>query len=161
MPARALRGEEWLTLGLLLLLTGAVVYPLVHVLGVALVVEGRPTLGPLLAFFRRPLFLEALGNTLVSGALAVLGGSVIALPLALLSVRYRFPGRSLVRQALIIPLIVPTIMLGFGLMHLFKALDIELSLVTILIGHATYVLPYAFLVTTVLMAIYLKKKKWF
>ena len=71
---------------------------------------------------------------------------VIATPEAYAIVRYRFPGRSLVRQALIIPLIVPTIMLGFGLMLLFKALDIELSLVTILIGHATYVLPFAFFV---------------
>ena len=35
------------------------------------------------------------------------------------------------------PLIVPSIMLGFGLMLLFKAADIELSLATILVGHAT------------------------
>ena len=43
-------------------------------------------------------------------------------------------------------LIVPSIMLGFGLMLLFKAADIDLSLATILVGHVTYVLPYAFFV---------------
>ena len=93
-----------------------------------------------------PWLMTSVWNSFMIAVLSALIAVVIATPGAYAIVRYRFPGRSLVRQALIIPLIVPTIMLGFGLMLLFKALDIELSLATILIGHATYVLPYAFFV---------------
>jgi spermidine/putrescine transport system permease protein len=46
----------------------------------------------------------------------------------------------------VVPLIIPSIMLGFGLLLLFDAAGIELSLGTLLVGHATYVLPYAFFV---------------
>ena len=93
--------------GLLLLLSVAIVYPLLQVFWVAFVDGGRPTLAPLLAFFARPLFREALLNTLLAGVLAVAIGSVIAVPLALLTVRYRFPGRTLVGVLGVLPLVIP------------------------------------------------------
>ena len=92
---------------LLLLLGAAIVYPLLQVLSVAVVVEGRPTVAPLAAFFARPLFREALVNTLVSGVLAVVLGSAIAVPLALLSVRYDFPGRRALTTLGLLPLVIP------------------------------------------------------
>ena len=92
---------------LLLLLGAAVVYPLLQVLSVAVLVDGRPTLALLAAFFARPLFREALVNTLVSGVLAVVLGSAIAVPLALLSVRYDFPGRGALTTLGLLPLVVP------------------------------------------------------
>jgi iron(III) transport system permease protein len=92
---------------LLLLLGAGIVYPLLQVLSVAFVVDGRPSLAPLLAFFARPLFREALVNTLASGVLAVSLGSLIAVPLALLTVRYSFPGRSLLTTLGLLPLVIP------------------------------------------------------
>jgi iron(III) transport system permease protein len=91
----------------LLLLGGGIVYPLLQVLSVAFVEDGLPTLRPLLAFFARPLFREALVNSLLSGVLAVAGGTLIGVPLALLSVRYRFPGRSLLGVLSVLPLVIP------------------------------------------------------
>ena len=96
-----------MVVGLLLLLSAAIVYPLLQVFWVAFVDGGRPTLAPLLAFFARPLFREALLNTLLAGVLAVAIGSVIAVPLALLTVRYRFPGRTLVGVLGVLPLVIP------------------------------------------------------
>ena len=93
-----------------------------------------------------PWLMTSVWNSFMIAVLSAVLAIVIAAPGAYAIVRYRFPGRGLIRQALIVPLIIPSIMLGFGLMLLFKAADIDLSLATILIGHATYVLPYAFFV---------------
>jgi len=99
--------ESVLVWSLLLLLGAGIVYPLLQVLSVAVMVDGRPTAAPLLAFFARPLFRESLVNTLVSGVLAVALGSLIAVPLALLTVRYSFPGRGLLTTLGLLPLVIP------------------------------------------------------
>ena len=93
-----------------------------------------------------PWLMTSVWNSFMIAVLSAVLAIVVAAPGAYAIVRYRFPGRGLVRQALIVPLIIPSIMLGFGLMLLFKAADIDLSLATILVGHVTYVLPYVFFV---------------
>jgi iron(III) transport system permease protein len=100
-------GEAALVASLLVLLAAAIVYPLIQVLGVAFVDGGAPTLRPLLASFARPLFRESLVNTLAAGVLAVAIASVIGVPLALLTVRYRFPGRRLISVLVALPLVIP------------------------------------------------------
>jgi iron(III) transport system permease protein len=100
-------GEAALVAALLVLLAAAIVYPLLQVLSVAVLDSGWPTARPLLAFFARPLFREALVNTLLAGGLAVVIGSVIAVPLALLTARYQFPGRALVSVLAVVPLVIP------------------------------------------------------
>ena len=100
-------GEAALVAALLTLLAALIVYPLLQVLSVAFLDGGWPTLRPLLAFFARPLFREALANTMLAGVLAVVIGSVIAVPLAVLTVRYRFPGRTLIGVLAVLPLVVP------------------------------------------------------
>jgi len=100
-------GEGALVAALLALLALAIVYPLLHVLSVAFLDGGSPTARPLMAFFARPLFREALANTLLSGLVAVAVGSAIAVPLAVLTVRYAFPGRTLITVLGVLPLVVP------------------------------------------------------
>jgi iron(III) transport system permease protein len=100
-------GEGALVAALLALLGLAIAYPLLHVLSVAFLDGGWPTVRPLLAFFARPLFREALANTLLSGVVAVAIGSAIAVPLAVLTVRYAFPGRTLITVLGVLPLVVP------------------------------------------------------
>ena len=100
-------GEAALVAALLTLLAALIVYPLLQVLSVVFLDAGGPTLRPLLAFFAHPLLREALANTLLAGVLAVGIGSVIAVPLAVLTVRYRFPGRTLIGVLAALPLVVP------------------------------------------------------
>lgn len=66
-----------------------------------------PTFANFAAFFARSLFLEALVNTLAAGLAAILFGSLVALPLALLVARYDFPGRALVQTLAVLPLVIP------------------------------------------------------
>lgn len=100
-------GEGAVVAALLLLLAATILYPLLQVLSAAFLPGGWPTLGPLLAFFGRPLFREALLNTLLAGVVAVAAGSVIGVPLALLTVRYRFAGRALLGALAVLPLVIP------------------------------------------------------
>jgi len=100
-------GQVALFAALLALLGAFIVYPLARVLAVALHGPDGPTLAHLVAFFARPLFVEALGNTLLAGAAAVALGSVVALPLALLVARLDFPGRGIVHTLAVLPLVIP------------------------------------------------------
>ena len=66
---------------LLALLVLFILYPVVRVLWVSLSdEEGKLTLLHFANFFRRPLFREALWNSLLSGVLVVLFGSLMAVP---------------------------------------------------------------------------------
>ncbi len=90
-------GQAIVLAGLLILLTLFILYPLLRVLVVA-VSDGQGfTLRHLLNFFDRPLFREALLNSLASGGLAVLFGSLLGVPLAYFSVRYQFRGKLLLQ----------------------------------------------------------------
>jgi len=99
-------GEATLVAALLGLLAAAIVYPLLQVLSVAFLDGGVPTLRPLAAFLGRRL-PRGVREHAVAGVLAVVIGSVIAVPLALLTVRYRFPGRTLVTVLGVLPLVDP------------------------------------------------------
>jgi iron(III) transport system permease protein len=93
---------------LLALLFGFILYPILRVLWVSLADENAQlTLTHFRNFFLRPLFREALWNTLVSGFLVVLFGSVIAVPLAYVIARYDFRGKILLQTLATLPLIVP------------------------------------------------------
>jgi iron(III) transport system permease protein len=93
--------------GLLLLLGVFIVYPLGRVLFVALADEQGLTLRHLVNFFARPLFREALVNSLAAGGLAVLFGSLLGVPLAYFSVRYEFRGKLLLHTLGVLPLVIP------------------------------------------------------
>jgi ABC-type spermidine/putrescine transport system permease subunit I len=95
---------------------------------------------------RDPWMINSVRNSLMIACLTALISVVVAAPAAYAMVRFRFPGRTLLKQSLIIPMIIPSIMLGFALLILFTAFEIDLSVMTVLIGHVTYVLPYVFFV---------------
>jgi iron(III) transport system permease protein len=132
-------GEATLVAGLLALLAAAIVYPLLEVLSGAFLDGGAPTLRPVLAFFARPLFRAAFVNTLLAGGLAVAIGSVIAVPLALLTVRYRFPGRALVPVLGALPLVIPPFV---GAVAFQQVLGRSGTVNLLLLEHAGFTIPF-------------------
>jgi iron(III) transport system permease protein len=103
---------DWWQLGvmglLLALLVAFILYPVLRVLWISLADEsGNLTLLHFANFFRRPLFREALWNTLWTGALVVLFSAVLALPLAYVIARYEFRGKLLLQTAATLPLVIP------------------------------------------------------
>src|SRR5713226_149550 len=112
-PALRLRGQvDWLQgalmAALLALLFAFILYPVMRVLWVALADDnGRLTLIHFRNFFLRPLFREALWNSLLIGFWVVLFGSLIAVPLAYVIARYEFRGKILLQTLATLPLVVP------------------------------------------------------
>jgi iron(III) transport system permease protein len=85
-----------------------ILYPVLRVLWIALSDEtGNLTLIHFFNFFRRPLFREALWNTLVSGLLVVVFSGLLSLPLAYIIARYEFRGKLLLQTGVTLPLVIP------------------------------------------------------
>ena len=90
------------------ILIAFILYPVLRVLWIALSDEtGNLTLIHFLNFFRRPLFREALWNTLVSGLLVVVFSGLLSLPIAYIIARYEFRGKLLLQTAATLPLVIP------------------------------------------------------
>jgi putative spermidine/putrescine transport system permease protein len=90
---------------------------------------------------------EALGDPAAQAALltsiqAALGATTIALVLGSLASfavqRYRFFGRDTISFVVILPIALPGIVTGMALNSSFRTLGIDLSLFTIIVGHATF-----------------------
>jgi iron(III) transport system permease protein len=93
---------------LLAVLVAFILYPVLRVLWISLLDDhGGLTLVHFANFFRRPLFREALWNSLWSGVLVVSFSAVLALPLAYLLARFDFRGKVLLQTAATLPLVIP------------------------------------------------------
>jgi spermidine/putrescine transport system permease protein len=84
---------------------------------------------------------EALGASLVVSASAVAVSAPLGLAGAALLHRRRFPGRGAYRAALLLPLVMPGVLMGVALAVFFRALGLSGSLVTVTIGHVTFITP--------------------
>lgn len=95
-----------------------------------------------------PVFMTALKNTLIVGAVTTAICISIGTLGALALTRYRFRHQSAIESLIILPMSLPALMLGIALLSYFILLGISLSLLTVVIGHLIYTLPYFILVAT-------------
>jgi len=94
----------------------------------------------------RPGLLEALGNSfklaipvaIISTALATIAGKALT--------RYRLPGHGLVMGFIMLPMVMPGIILAFGLLVLALAVNVQPSLWTIGVAHVVVNVPFSTLV---------------
>lgn len=91
------------------------------------------------------LAIKAFLNSLKLGAAVAITGTVLALLVAL-AFRRIFPGKSLLLQILLLPLLVPAIILGVGQAVFWGLIGLKLNLWgSMFLGHLVYVLPFAFI----------------
>jgi spermidine/putrescine transport system permease protein len=87
---------------------------------------------------------------LETSAIVATISSIAAVALGILAsiglTRSRFRGRGAATTLLLIPLVVPLIVLGLSLFLLFHVLGIQLSILTIAVGHVVITIPYTILV---------------
>jgi len=101
-------------------------------------------------FFGSASAVGALRNSLIIGAVAALVSTAIGLLAAFALVRHFFHGKNLITYSLLLPLCLPAILMGIGILLLLRTiLNVELSIFTIILGHILYALPAT---TLVLMA---------
>src|SRR4051794_4411866 len=91
------------------------IWPIVQVVRSGFVrPDGSFTLGYLKLVFQDPSLVRGLINATGVAVLVTLTALVLSLPLALLSVRFDFPGRTLLSGLLLVPLVLPPFVGAIG-----------------------------------------------
>ena len=90
--------------------------------------------------------LSAVFNSIVLGLLSSLIATILGTLAAIGIVRLRFAGRGLFLTVASLPLVIPYVVLGVGLLIFFDQLGIPLSLWTVGAAHVVINMPYVMLV---------------
>ena len=100
----------------------------------------------------KPQYLEGLTNSAIIGlgnaVIAVVAGTGAALALH----RHRFPGRAVVQAIVMLPIAMPAIVLGLGLLFTLAAYDMRPGLLAATLGHAVLGVPYVVAMVTAALA---------
>lgn len=84
--------------------------------------------------------LRAIGNSFYVATFATALTIVVGVPAAFALDRMDFPGKQMFRRLILLPLVLPGIITGISMLNLFKAVGFNLSLETVILGHATALL---------------------
>lgn len=90
--------------------------------------------------------LAALRTSLTVALFTTTISTVIGTATAIALARYRFRARGFYSGFLMLPMMMPDIVLGIGLLIFFVTLGMKLSLLTIIIGHCTFLTSYVFII---------------
>lgn len=94
-----------------------------------------------------PAILQALKTSLLLGVLASIISTVVGTAAAYALARFRFGGREFVQLLLTVPILVPHIILGIGLLLSFHLVGLVKSFPLLVVGHVAITLPYVVLTT--------------
>lgn len=92
--------------------------------------------------FRNDAMLEALVNSLILGVLSCLVSAVIGTLGAVGLSRIHWKSKGALEYISILPLMTPEIILGMVMMAFFYALGLPFGMLTLLIGHTVFCVPY-------------------
>jgi len=110
-------------------------------------VGGFPPRDLTLDWYRQLFSDDAIWSSVLNSFLVAITAVAIALglgiPAALALDRANFPGKTLFRRLVLLPLILPGIITGLSLLMLFRESGTRLSLLTIVLGHGTALISVA------------------
>ncbi len=98
-----------------------------------------------------PQFVTALGNSLFIGVISTIASVFLGTVSAWLTFKYKFKFHNLLNTIVAVPMIVPEIIMGVGLLSFFSMVfqylrtygfDPGLGYFTVLIGHITFAFPF-------------------
>jgi len=95
---------------------------------------------------------EVVRNSAVVAFCASSISTVIGTATAIAMQRFNFFGKRLYGALLVLPMVVPDIVLGIALLIFFVGAGFELGLLTIIIGHVTFLSSYVFVVVSARLA---------
>jgi len=125
-------------------------YPLGAILTKSLVANGRLDLAPFGDVFSRGTLRGAIWFTVWQATASMLLTMLVALPAAYVFARYRFRGKSLMRAAITVPFVLPTVVVGTAFLALLGptgVVDLSGTVWLILIAHVFF--NFAVVVRTV------------
>jgi spermidine/putrescine transport system permease protein len=88
---------------------------------------------------------QATRNTLLVALVSTSIATVIGTAAALGLHRYRFRGYAAAETAVYLPVVIPEVVMGIGLLILFAQLHMQRGLLTIIIGHVAFSVPFVVL----------------
>ncbi len=92
--------------------------------------------------FKNSALLTAFGNTMIVALASTLLSCIIGTFAAIGMYRYRFKGRRMVDVLLYVPVVIPEIVLGIALLSIFSLAQVPLGLVSLIIAHTTFCIPF-------------------
>lgn len=95
--------------------------------------------------FRDAALMEALGNSIFLGFLSCLLAAVIGTLGAIGMARVHFKTKGMMEYLSTIPIIVPEIILAMAFMAFFSTLGLPFGMVTLVIAHTAFCIPYVFM----------------
>ena len=96
--------------------------------------------------------LSSLKNSLIVSITTTTISTIIGTMTALALARFRFKFKSFYRALIFLPMLIPDIVLGIALLIFFVTIGIKLSLLSIIIGHCTFLSSYVFIVVSARLA---------
>jgi len=87
--------------------------------------------------FTNSQLIAAVGNSVIVAFAALVICIAIGVPTAIALSRYEFPGKAVFRRLVILPITLPGIVTGVSMLSFFSQFGVELSLITVIIGHGT------------------------
>ena len=89
--------------------------------------------------------LRAIRNSMLVATIATVTGTTIATMAALVLAQGNFRGRRAVEGLIGLPLVVPEIVAAIAILLLFVLIGFRLGLVSVIVAHSTFTIPFAFL----------------
>lgn len=84
--------------------------------------------------------IAAIGNSFYVATLATVVTLAVGVPAAMVLHKFDFPGKSVFRRLILLPITLPGIVTGISMLNMFKLMGFPLSLETVILGHATALL---------------------
>ncbi|MBE3596411.1 MAG: ABC transporter permease subunit [Hydrogenibacillus sp.] len=90
--------------------------------------------------------LEATRTTLVVAVISTLAATALGTLVAVGMYKYHFRGKTALDGMLYIPIVIPEIVLGIAMLIFFTQVHIPLGLISLIIAHVTFCLPFVAIV---------------
>lgn len=94
-------------------------------------------------FYSSAMFMDAARNSLVMALIVTPLSLVIGVPASYALVRGTFPGKALIQQVILSPLIIPGVVTGVSLLSLYSAGGLRLGMFGLCLGMLIFALPFA------------------
>ena len=96
--------------------------------------------------------VAAVKNSLIVASSTTIFSTIVGVATALAVYRHRFRLKSFYQGLLYMPMVMPDIVLGIALLVFFVTFSIKLGLMSIIIGHCTFLISYVFVVVSARLA---------
>lgn len=107
------------------------------------------------------VLLDAVKNSLIVSVMVAILATVIGTMAAFALVRGRLRHADSIRIASTMPIMLPGILLGIGLLIFFRrVLDLELSLLTVIAGHLVFTIPFVVLIVAARLQGFDRRLEW-